>query len=146
MKKVGKSAVLLLLSSPLLAFEPEFYIHSQECKILIASLIDKSVKVAQGDASTTGCRRNGSEVTCAVSFKSGGTSEEPIKTYRVLIDSPPMFYFGSENGAEFYSVNFSQHTAVVTARMADATYTGYKVCGAVYLTAFEVESLRGRSK
>jgi hypothetical protein len=127
------------------AFAADFYILPKECKILLVSLDDGSIRNAAGDPPTYGCIRRGEQIGCSVSYASGGKSEAgSTEIFQVLIDSPPLLYFGSDNGSTLFSVNTLTRNVGFTARLTDVGFIGEKVCSANYTTAQEVELYRNR--
>ena len=146
MNRTACSVLLAFISSAAFAIEPDFYLAPQECKILVGSLVNGSLNVTPGSPPTYGCLRQGKNITCSVEYPSGAKAQGPsTETFHVLIDSPPLLYFTSKNGASFFSINTQQKTVVFTARITDTAYTGEKVCSGLYATAFEL-NLLGKQK
>lgn len=125
----------------------DFYILPNECKMLLVSLDDGSIKTAVGDPPSYECIRRGEKIGCAVSYASGGKSEAGTnEVFQVLVDSPPLLFFGSENGATLFSVNLGTRKVGFTARLTDVSYIGEKVCSANYTTAQEVDLYMNRRR
>lgn len=53
----------------------DFYLLPRECKMLLVSLDDGSIKYAAGDPPSYECIRRGEMIGCSVSYASGGKSE-----------------------------------------------------------------------
>lgn len=123
----------------------DFYLLPRECKMLLVSLDDGSIKYAAGDPPSYECIRRGEKIGCSVSYASGGKSEAgATEIFQVLIDSPPFLYFGSENGATLFSVNLDTRKVGFTARLTDVNFIGEKVCSSNYTTSQEVDMYRNR--
>jgi hypothetical protein len=91
--------------------------------------------------------RNGIEpkIGCSVFYASGGKSEAgATEIFQVLVDSPPLLFFGSDNGATLFSVNLLTRKVGFTARLTDVGFIGEKVCSANYTTAQEVDLYKNR--
>ena len=148
MKRVVIATALGITTSTAYGLDPDFYLLPGDCQQLIGYHGDGSVKVVEGDPPTYACAKKGAQVTCVVAYQSGGKpqSQKATETFRVLIDSPPVLYFGSDNGAMFFSVNLNRRTVIITARVVEMEFIGQKVCGSTYATSYEVEELRKRSR
>jgi len=135
-------AMLLIVASTAEA-QPDFYVEPIECQMLIGYLNDGSLKVLEADPPYYECVRRGREITCSVRFESGGRGRKgDTQTFRVLIDSPPILAFGIENGAEFFYIDTSKNSAVVTSRRAELEWHGHKVCTAMFATHDQLKALR----
>jgi hypothetical protein len=138
--KLHAFATMIMLGASQASVASDFYILPDECRMLLVTLDDGDMKYAAGDPPSYGCRRRGQELDCVVHYASGGKSPSGYKeTFRVLVDSPPYLFFGSENGATLFSVNLNTRKVGFTARLTDANYVGEKVCSATYTTGQEVE-------
>lgn len=127
------------------AMAADFYILPKECKMLLVSLDDGSIRNASGDPPTYECIRRGEKIGCSVLYGSGGKSEAGSdEIFQVLVDSPPFLFFGSENGATLFSVNLVTRKVGFTARLTDVNFIGEKVCSANYTTALEVNMYKNR--
>ena len=132
-------AAILVASAS--AAEPDFYLVMQKCKTAVGYLVlsDDSLKIIDGDASTSACIRRSSSVTCALSFLEGGEGHKGnLVEYKVLADSPPLLLLSDGNGSEFISIHTTQRSAVVISRVAGLEYAGSKVCQGVYATSFDL--------
>ena len=128
-----------------LAFSADFYLLPKECKMLLVSLDDGSIKYAAGDPPSYECIRRGDKIGCSVSYASGGKSEAgATEIFQVLIDSPPFLYFGSDNGATLFSVNLDTRKVGYTTRLTDVNFIGEKVCSSNYTTSQEVDMYKNR--
>lgn len=136
---------LLMLLLPLSAYaaNPDFYLIPNECKILVGSLTNGSLKITPGDQPSYGCSRQGEKLLCSVSYESGNKPRGNVtEAFLILVDSPPFLVFASDNRASFFSVNMEKRTVVLTSRMTDAAFLGEKVCTGIYATEFEIELLK----
>lgn len=147
MRRATIAMTLAALAFNAHGFDADFYLVPGDCRQIIGYHSDGSVKVAQGDPPTYACARQGAKITCVVGYKSGGKPQSgPSETFRVLLDSPPVLYFGSDNGATFFAVNLTRRTVIMTARIVELDFVGNKVCGSTYATASELEALQKRSR
>jgi hypothetical protein len=121
----------------------DFYILPIECKMLLVSLDDGSIRIAAADPPAYECTRRGNKIECSVSYASGGKSKAgSTEAFQVVIDSPPLLYFGSDNGATLFSVNLVTRKVGFTARLIGMDHIGEKVCSANYTTAQEIDLYR----
>ena len=137
--------IILLCSAHTYAAEPDFYIDFSSCKTTVGYLVlsDVSIKTMDGTPTTMGCFRRGDHISCTFMLKDGSKGiKGNNENYKVLLDSPPLLYFETENGSEFVAVNTKQHAAVLTVRVLGDQYSGSKICQGLYTTSFEVNSLK----
>ncbi len=140
--KTWAFALMLMIASAVDA-QPDFYVEATECKMLLGYLNDGSLKVLEGDRVAYQCVRRGREVVCNVQFESGGRgSRGDTQTFRVIADSPPILVFGIENGADYFYVDTSKNSAVITSRRAELEWHGHKVCTALFATHDQLEAMR----
>jgi hypothetical protein len=135
----------LLSPSGVLYADYDFYMDFYKCKVLLGYLVlsEKNLKVVRGDRSFMGCKRRFNAIHCDFIFKAE-TDQQGVHgnsgNYRVIIDSPPVLHFLSDNGAEYIAINTSQHAATLTSRALGRQYAGSKVCSGLYTTQFEMQS------
>lgn len=143
MLKYSKYALLMLMPLTAIASDPDFYIVAHECSILAGSFNNKKLLTIPGKLPINACSRQGKNLVCSVAFQNSSSSvSTPSETYRIFIDSPPFLYYGSDNGAAFFSVNVELRSAVMVIRDIDESYAGAKVCSATYATSSDIEILR----
>ena len=142
---ISRILLIFLTCVSTFAISADFYLLPRECKMLLVSLDDGSVKYAAGDPPSYECIRRGEKIGCSVSYASGGKSNAgATETFQVLIDSPPFLYFGSENGATLFSVNLDTRKVGFNARLTDVNLIGEKVCSSIYTTSQEVDMYKNR--
>jgi hypothetical protein len=127
----------------------DFYVNFTKCKTVVGYLIlsHKSLKVMRGGTTIMGCNRQSSGIRCDFIFKAHPEQKGRRGNsagYKVIIDSPPLLHFLSNNGAEYVAINTSQRAATLTSRAVHQQFLGSKVCQGFYTTRFEVENLGGQ--
>lgn len=142
MKTIISLIILLSVSSVVYAEEPDFYLTANDCQMLIGSFAKLNVTAAKADPPKYACSRKGRQMNCVVNFDSSNPSGKKEEDFIILLDSPPFLYFTDQSGASFFSINISQHAAIMTFRMTDVSYTGEKVCSAKYTTSSELELMK----
>lgn len=131
--------------APATAAEPDFFINFSECKSLVAplTLAENPLHVSDGDPSLFACSRQGTRITCQLSFEGNKQGiKGNVGEYNVEIDTPPMLSFKLVKGNEHVLVNTAVHAAILNSLMLDRTYAGSKVCHGLYLTNFEYKNLK----
>ena len=116
-----------------------------DCKFLVGFLVfsDKSLVVRQGDPTFMACKRESNAIHCDFIFKADpdqqavrGNSEN----FTVIMDSPPLLWFESDNGGIFVAINTSQHAVTLISRIVDRRFLGSQVCHGLYTTQYESQS------
>jgi hypothetical protein len=125
--------------------EPDFVIALTECKMLVGSLKNGSLNSSEAETMLYSCQRQGKNISCTTTFDKSKNSDNSSEKFSILIDSPPVLWFASENHGTFFSVDIQTRAAVVTARLTDLSYMGQKVCSGVYATAHEIELLKNKN-
>ncbi|MDH3973504.1 MAG: hypothetical protein OEV42_04405 [Deltaproteobacteria bacterium] len=143
MKSVSISLILfILLTNLVIADEPDFLIHFEDCKMTLGYLVlsDKSLIVSDADPVLMTCNRKSDKFTCSFQFTTA-QKKSRSNEYNIILDSPPLLHIATSTGSEYIAINTAQHAAVIENRILDEKFLGTKICQGMYVTNFEMKSL-----
>lgn len=122
------------------AGEPDFYVVTDDCKTLVGTLGQNTVKLVDADKPSFACMRDGKQVSCVVSYSANPNKSYPVEVLDVDLDSGPLLYLSSAR--RFFVINTVEHTASHSERMSVVGWLAEKVCVGAYVTGNEWEMMK----
>ena len=130
-----------IIANNAIADDHDFYLNFSECITSASYLVltNESLKSMKGDPAAFACKRESKIIVCDIFFK--GNQKPKNMQYEIVIDSPPVLHFQTDNGSEYVAIDTSQHAAAIISRIVDLKLAGAKVCHGMFVTDFEAKEI-----